>query len=65
MPQSPGIGFPPDSATSLWRKISENLFEIAQANGYTNFLEPNALDGKINAMRKSVTFTAYIADNAP
>ncbi len=64
MPQFPGIGFPPDSATSLWRDISRNFFEIAQAAGYNGTLEPNALDGEINAMRKAVFYSAYIVDNS-
>lgn len=65
MPQSPGIGFPPDSATSLWRKVSENLFIIAQAAGYSGTLEPNALDNEISSMRKCVTWSAYIGENLP
>ena len=65
MPQTPGIGFPPDSATSLWRKVSENLFEIAQLYGHSGHLEPSALDGEINAMRKCVTWTAEIGEALP
>lgn len=65
MPQTPGIGFPPDSHTSLWRKVADNFFEMAQAHGYTDWLEPNALDAKISSMRKSVTFTAFIGDQLP
>jgi len=65
MPQTPGIGFPPDSATSLWRKVSENFFEIAQAYGYSGYMEPSNLDGEINATRKCVTWTAFIGENLP
>lgn len=64
MPQFPGIGFPPSSATSLWRDISRNLFEAAQALGYAGTLEPNALDNKISAIRKACYFSAWIADNS-
>jgi len=63
MPQFPGIGFPPSSATSLWRDISRNLFEVAQANGYSGTLEPNALDNKISAIRKACYFSAWLVDN--
>lgn len=63
MPEKPGIGFPPSSSASLWRDISRNFFEIAQALGYAGLLEPNALDSKISSQRKVVTFTAYIAEN--
>lgn len=63
MPQTPGIGFPPDSETNLWRDVSRNLFELAQGYGYNLTLEPNALDSPINSQRKSVTFTAFIAEN--
>ena len=65
MPQTPGIGYPPDSSTNLWRKASENFFEIAQQFGYSDFLEPNGLDNEVSSMRKSVTFTAYIGENMP
>jgi hypothetical protein len=64
MPQFPGIGFPPDSATSLWRDISRNFFEIAVANGYSGTLEPNALDNKMSAIRKACFYSAYIVDNS-
>lgn len=64
MPQFPGIGFPPDSATSLWRDISRNFFEIAVAHGYTGTLEPNALDNETSAMRKAAYYSAYIVDNS-
>lgn len=63
MPQFPGIGFPPSSATSLWRDISRNLFELAQAYGYTGTLEPNALDNKMSAIRKADYFSAWIVDH--
>lgn len=63
MPETPGIGFPPDSATSLWRSVSRNLFEIAQAHGYTGTLEPNALDNQTSAMRKCVFWTWFIGSN--
>ncbi len=63
MPQQPGIGFPPDSETNLWRKVCDNFFEIAQAHGYADFLEPNGLDAPMNSMRKSVIYTAFIANN--
>lgn len=63
MPQFPGIGFPPDSATGLWRDIERNLFEIAQVRGYTDYLEPNSLDTKISAERKACEYTAFIVDN--
>lgn len=63
MPQFPGIGFPPSSATSLWRDISRNLFEVAQAYGYAGNLEPNALDNKISAMRKAVFYSEWIASH--
>ncbi len=39
------------------------LAAIAQAHGYVEILEPNALDSPINSMRKSVTFTKFIAQN--
>lgn len=52
-----------DSWTDLWRKIDYNLFLVAQTRGYTDFLEPNALDNQIDAMRKSVLYTAFIANN--
>jgi hypothetical protein len=64
MPQFPGIGFPPDSATSLWRDISRNLFELAQGYGYSGTLEPNALDNKMSALRKATFYSAWIVDNA-
>lgn len=64
MPQFPGIGFPPSSATSLWRDISRNLFELAQVYGYSGTLEPNALDNKISAIRKACYFSAFIVDNS-
>lgn len=64
MPQFPGIGFPPSSATSLWRDISRNLFEVAQANGYSETMSPNALDNKISAIRKACYFSAWIVDNS-
>jgi hypothetical protein len=63
MAETPGIGFPPDSATGLWRDVSRNFFEMAQAKGYNLTPEPNALDSPISSMRKSVTFTAWIGDN--
>lgn len=63
MPQTPGIGFPPDSSTSLWRDIARNFYEIAQALGYTGTLEPNALDNETSSQRKAVVYTAFIADN--
>lgn len=64
MPQYPGIGFPPDSATSLWRDISRNFFEIAVALGYNGTMEPNALDNKMSAIRKACFYSAYIVDNS-
>lgn len=60
MPQQPGIGFPPDSETSLWRDAAQNLFEMAQARGYTDILEPNALDNATSSMRKCVVYTAFL-----
>lgn len=63
MPQTPGIGYPPSSSTSLWRDIATNFFEIAQSLGYNGQLEPNALDNATSSMRKVVVYTAYIADN--
>lgn len=63
MPQYPGIGFPPDSATGLWRDISRNLFELAQAHGYSGTLEPNGLDNKMSAIRKACFYSAFIVDN--
>lgn len=63
MPIYPGIGFPPDSATSLWRDASRNFFEIAQAHGYAGTLEPNALDNKMSAIRKACFYAAFIAEN--
>ena len=62
-PLTPGIGFMPDSSTNLWRKISQNWYQIALALGYTGDITPNALDDEISAQRKSVWFTAYIANN--
>lgn len=61
--QTPGIGFPPDSATGLWRDVARNFFELAQARGYNGILEPNHLDTEMDSMRRAVVFTAYIADN--
>lgn len=63
MLQTPGIGFPPSSSTSLWRDIARNFFEIAQGLGYVGTLEPNALDNSTSSMRKAVIYTAFIADN--
>lgn len=63
MPQFPNIGYPPSSATSLWRDISRNLFELAQAYGYAENIEPNALDNKISAMRKATYYSAWIAEH--
>jgi hypothetical protein len=63
MPVYPGIGFPPDSATSLWRDVSRNLYETAVALGYNGTLEPNPLDNKISAMRKACFYSAFIAEN--
>lgn len=61
--QTPGIGFPPDSATSLWRDIARNFYELAQTRGYNGTLEPNPLDNENDSMRKTVVYTAFIADN--
>ncbi len=63
MPQYPGIGFPPDSQTGLWRDVSRNFFEIAQIKGYGGTLEPNSLDAPINAMRKATFYSAFVVDN--
>lgn len=63
MPQYPGIGYPPDSETGLWRDVSRNFFEIAQAHGYAYTLEPNGLDGAINAARKACYYSAFILEN--
>jgi hypothetical protein len=60
MPQTPGIGFPPSSATSLWRAVALNLYEIAMANGYSGALQPNALDNEVSSMRKCVVYTAFL-----
>lgn len=63
MPQTPGIGFPVASQTDLWRDVCRNFFEIAQAHGYVDILEPNGLDNETSSMRKSVVFTAFIGNN--
>lgn len=65
MPQQPGIGYPPSSATSLWRAVCLNLFEIAQQYGYNDFLEPNALDNETSSMRKCVIYSAFIVNHMP
>ncbi len=65
MPQTPGIGFPPSSATSLWRAVALNLFELAQSYGYTGILEPNALDNDTSSLRKCVFYSAFICDAMP
>lgn len=52
-----------DSPVSLWRKISNNLWEAARVKGFTAYPEPNALDGQIQAQRKAVLYTAFIVDN--
>lgn len=62
MPETPGIGFPPDSATNLWRKVSLNLFELAEGAGVAPFPEPNALDNEMQSMRKCVNYTADYAE---
>lgn len=61
MIQTPGIGYPPDSSVNLWRKIANNLFEIATSLGYSG-IEPNALDNQTSSQRKAVYYTAYIAE---
>lgn len=58
MPQEP---FWNDSDTDLWRKISQNWYDIAVAAGYSEPLEPNALDAQTDAMRKVCEYTAYLA----
>ena len=65
MPQQPGIGYPSQGQAGLWRDIARNLFEIAQSYGYNDWLEPNALDGEINSMRKAVLYSDYIASHMP
>ena len=65
MPQTPGIGFPPSAAVSLWRAIALNLYQLAQAHGYTGILEPNALDNEVSSMRKCVVYSAFIYDAMP
>lgn len=52
-----------DSETSLWRKISQNYYDMAVAAGFAEPLEPNALDSQIQAIRKVVTYTAFVAAN--
>lgn len=52
-----------DSWTNLWRKADNNFWEWARIKGYTDILEPNALDGQINAMRKATLYTAFVVDN--
>lgn len=50
-----------DSWTDLWRKISQNYFIMAQAAGFTENLEPNALDTQQQAMKKVCYYTAFLA----
>lgn len=52
-----------DSATSLWRRLSYNWWLIAVGLGYSEPLRPRATDNKMDAMRKSVHFTYFIALN--
>jgi len=57
-PQTPAWN---DSQTDLWRKISQNYYDLAVTEGYAEALEPNALDTQMQAMRKVVEYTAYLA----
>jgi hypothetical protein len=52
-----------DSWTDLWRKADRNFFAMAQALGYNEWLEPNALDNQNDAMRKAVLYSAFVASN--
>jgi len=61
--QYASIGYVTDSWTGIWRKISQNWYQIAVANGYAGTLEPNSLDNEISAMRKVCYYTAWVVDN--
>jgi hypothetical protein len=50
-----------DSWTDLWRKQSQNWYQMAVSRGFTESLEPNALDNQKSAMRKVCIYTAFIA----
>ena len=52
-----------DSATDLWRKLARVFYGLAVAQGFSYNLEPNALDTKIQSMRKVCSYTAYLALN--
>lgn len=58
MPQDPSFT---DSATVLWRKISQNYYEQAVAAGFTENIEPSGTDDIISSMRKVCTYTAFLA----
>ncbi len=58
--QTPGWN---DSWSDLWRKLSQNYYDMAVVKGFSEPLEPNALDSQIMAMRKVCTYTAYLALN--
>lgn len=60
-PLPPGIGFMPDSSVNLWRKIARNFYTKAVAAGYTGNNPPTPLDNKISSIRKSVSYTYYLA----
>lgn len=62
---NPDIQYPAwnDSWTSLWRKISQNYYIKAVAKGFSEPLEPNALDNQQSAMRKVCYYTAWLAAN--
>lgn len=51
------------SQTSLWRRISQYYYAMAQSHGYSGDLTPNPLDDKISAMRKVCFYTAFIVDH--
>ncbi len=62
MPYDPQTPVWNDGWTSLWRKISQNYYQMAVTAGFNEPLEPNALDTQQQAMRKVCYYTAFLAE---
>lgn len=48
----------PDS----WQKIARNFYYIALDKGFSG-IEPNALDSEPQSQKKTIIYTAFIAEN--
>lgn len=52
-----------DSPSDSWAKISRNFYEAAKSSGFSG-LEPDAGDDEVTSQKKTVIYTAYLAENS-